>query len=84
MAPHADRLVNVGRDGIAIIDRIYGPRPVAQGARNRYIPQQSHEAVQDTAAPYHGNVIDSMMAARKYKGVLVIEIYKSKVPGCSF
>jgi len=84
MAPHADHLVEVGRDGFATLDRICNPRPMAQGSKSRNIPQQSHEAVTGTAAPYHDNVIDSKTAARKYKGVVVMEIYKRKFPGRSY
>ncbi|KAI6693014.1 hypothetical protein NL676_020724 [Syzygium grande] len=78
MAPHADRLDKVGRDGFAIIDIIYRPRPTAQGTKNRCIPQQSHEAVRDTAA---SKVIDGKMASQKYKGMVIMENYKSKVAG---
>lgn len=85
MAPHVNRLVEVGRDGFAVLDIIYSPRLMAREARNRYIPQQSHETVQDTAAPYRNDVIDSNKAAKKYKGVIIMEINKgSKVPGWSF
>ncbi|KAI6693012.1 hypothetical protein NL676_020722 [Syzygium grande] len=64
MAPQANRLADIGREGFDLVDRFYG------GGTSNQVPKKQYNAPQQYA-PDHSNqtVIDSKKAAKKYKGV---------------
>ncbi|KAI6693013.1 hypothetical protein NL676_020723 [Syzygium grande] len=70
MAPHADRLANIGRDGFELLGRFYRGGTSGQASKKQYDVQQRYAPV-----PHNENVIDCKKAAEKYKGVVIMEYY---------
>ncbi|KAI6693016.1 hypothetical protein NL676_020726 [Syzygium grande] len=76
MAPHADRLADIGREGFTLLDKLYDGGTSGQAPKKQYnVPQQYGPAPSDK------NVIDCKKAAQKYKGVLIMEYNKKKFAG---
>ncbi|KAL3727710.1 hypothetical protein ACJRO7_032450 [Eucalyptus globulus] len=71
MAPHANRLADIGREGFAIVDRFYGEGTSGPVPKKQYkVPKQY------ASVPSDKNAIDSKKAAEKYKGTVVTKYYK--------
>ncbi|KAI6693015.1 hypothetical protein NL676_020725 [Syzygium grande] len=76
MAPHANRLADIGKEGFALVDRFYGG-----GTSGRAPKKQNNVPQQYAPVPRDEKEIDCKKAAQKYKGMFVMEYYKKKFGG---
>jgi len=79
MAPHPNRLANIGREGFALVDRFY------DGVTADRSPKKQYNVVHKQApVPSDEKVIDCKKAAKKYEGMLVVDYCKKKFGGWRF
>ncbi|KAF8017482.1 hypothetical protein BT93_H2607 [Corymbia citriodora subsp. variegata] len=72
MAPHANRLANIGWEAFDLVDRFYGGGTSCRGPKKQYnVPQQY------APTPSDKKEIDSKRAAEKYKGVVITKYYNN-------
>ncbi|KAL3727714.1 hypothetical protein ACJRO7_032454 [Eucalyptus globulus] len=78
MAPNADRLADIGREGFALVDGFYSGGTSGPAPKKPYNVPQQHASI-----PGNKNVINSKKAAEKYR-VVIVEYYKKKFAGWRF
>ncbi|KAL3727711.1 hypothetical protein ACJRO7_032451 [Eucalyptus globulus] len=66
MAPHANRLADIGREGFALVNRFYGRGTSGQAPKRQYDVPKKYSPV-----PSDEREIDCKKAAKKYNGMVV-------------
>lgn len=66
MASHPNHLADIGREGFALVDRFFGGGKPVRAPKKQYRVLKNYASVTSNE-----NIIDSKMAAEKYKGTVV-------------